>query len=313
MPPGSGVALLRLRSLGDIVLMTPGAAALKVWRQDLRFAAVIEARFAAALAGNPDFAEIIAIEPGPAGRWTTLRALRRFRPALVAGLHGGSSAALFARASGARWRANFLGLRNGWAYNRHAPPKPPPPGRARLHTVEHVASLFEALGLPQGPLGPLRVFPNAAARARLRQRLSERGITGRFAFLNTEARELAMRWPLDRYGELAAWLRRERGLASVQASAGPGRAANGAVLLTGTTVEDLIALIAEADLLVGSDGGPVHLAAALGKPMFVLYATTDLEVWHPWQARARWLQVEHLSAVGSGEVISELAALMSNQ
>jgi len=308
--PGAGVALLRLRSLGDIVLMTPALAALKAWRPDLRLAAVVESRFAAALAGNPDLAEVIAVAPGAAGRWNAVRALRRFRPTLAAGLHGGSSAAILARASGARYRANFAGLRNSWAYNRHVPPKSPAPGQSRMHTVEHVASLFEALGLPEVGLGPLRATANDAGRARMRQRLRECGVTGRFAFLNTEAREPGMRWPLARFGELAAWLQRERGLASVQASAGRGQAADGAVLLAGTTVEDLIALIAESDLVVGNDGGPVHLAAALGKPVVVLYSTTDVEVWRPWQARSRWLQQANLASVSASAVAAEIAALL---
>jgi len=311
LPPGAAVAALRLRSLGDTLLLTPALRALKAWRPDLRLAVAVEPRFAAVLAGNPDLDQVIEIPAGAAGRLRALASLRRLRPALAVGLHGGSTAAWLARASGARQRATFLGLRHGWAYNLHTPPLAPPAGRARLHTVEHAASLFQALGLPASELGPLRLFPSPRARERMRRRLGERGLAGRYAFLSTEAREPGMRWPLPNFRELAAWLRRERGLASVMASAGSGDPVEGATLVAGTTVEELIALEADADLVVGNDGGPIHIAAALGKPTVALYSTTDVEVWSPWQAPARLLQAQPLAALAPEAVIaavSELAA-----
>ncbi|MGH9394081.1 MAG: glycosyltransferase family 9 protein [Terriglobales bacterium] len=311
LPSGAGVALLRLRSLGDTVLMTPALAALNAWRPDLRLAAVVETRFADALAGNAGVAEVIALAPGASGRWAAIQSLRRFRPALAVGLHGGSTAAILARASGAKQRASFLGLRHRWAYNLLTPPQAPPPGRQRLHTVEQVASLFHALGLPSVRLGPSRVFPQPAARQRMRQRLAAHGIGGGFAILNPEAREPGMRWPLERFGELASWLRRERGWACVQASAAAGTRVAGATLLSGTTVQELIALIAESELVVGSDGGPVHLAAALGKPVLALYSTTDVEVWSPWQAQARWLQADPLAALPFESARAALDALLA--
>lgn len=307
LPPGAGIALLRLRSLGDTLLMTPAAAALRAWRPDLRLAALVEPRFAGVLAGNPDFATVILVPDGPAGRCRALAALRAFRPALAVGLHGGSTAAGLAFASGAPHRATFDGLRHRWAYNVFTPPAAPAPGRSRLHTVEHVASLFHALGLPPSPLGPLRVFPQAATVAGMRRRLEARGITGAYAFLVPEAREAGMRWPAERFAELAAWLRRERGLASVCASPGAGEPIEGVALFAATRVEELIALEAGAAIYIGSDGGALHIAAALGKPIVGLYSSTDLEVWAPWQARARLLRHVPLAALPLDSVTAAVA------
>ena len=299
LAPQALVAAVRLRSLGDTLLMTPALTALKRWRPDLRLAVLVEPAFTAVLAGNPDIAEIIPVPSALAGRAAALRRLRRLRPQLVLGLHGGSTAAWLSRASGAPWRASFAGLRHAWAYNLRTPPKPPPPGRARLHTAEHVASLLEALGMPETGLGPARIVPEAAARERMRRRLAAAGIApGGFAFLNLEARAPGMRWPLARFAQLAAGLRATHGLASVTASAGPGTPMHGITLIAGTTVEELIALEAESALVAGNDGGPLHIAAALGKPVLGLYSSTDLAVWSPWQTRTRTLQAAAIDEIG---------------
>ncbi|MGH9413201.1 MAG: glycosyltransferase family 9 protein [Terriglobales bacterium] len=313
LPRGAGVAFVRLRSLGDTLLLTPAAAALKAWRPDLRLAILVEPRFAAAVAHNPDFEAVIEVPATLSGRWNALRALRHFRPALALGLHGGSTAAGLVRASGATQRATFAGLRHGWAYNLLTPPQAPPAGQARLHTVEHVLSLLTGLGLPEIAPGPLKLFVRPEARERMRQRLAQRGILGRYAFLSTEAREPGLRWPLDRFGEVAAWLRKTHGLASVQASAGAGEPVSGATLISGTSVEQLMAIEVEAELVVGNDGGPVHIAAALGKPVFALYSTTDIEVWRPWQAHARWCQRVPITAILTAEVEAGIASLLADR
>ena len=62
LPPGSRVAVLRLRSLGDCVLTTPALDILKRFRPDLRLAVVVEDRFRAVFEGNPDIDEILAPE-----------------------------------------------------------------------------------------------------------------------------------------------------------------------------------------------------------------------------------------------------------
>jgi len=47
------------------------------------------------------------------------------------------------------------------------------------------------------------------------------------------------------------------------------------------SVEDLAALIAQADLHVGNDSGPSHLAAALGVPTLAVFGSTDPAQWRP--------------------------------
>jgi ADP-heptose:LPS heptosyltransferase len=89
----------------------------------------------------------------------------------------------------------------------------------------------------------------------------------------------------------------------------------------------MVALIADAALLISNNSGPVHMAAALGTPVVVLYALTNPQ-HTPWQVRQRVLyhdvpckycyrsvcpQGHHacLSAVTPGEVIAAAEALLA--
>ena len=51
--------------------------------------------------------------------------------------------------------------------------------------------------------------------------------------------------------------------------------------LTPLPVPDLAAALAEVDLLVAGDSGPVHLATAVGTPALALFGPTSPERWGP--------------------------------
>lgn len=299
LPRDAGIAVVRLRSLGDSLLVTPALHQLKQWRPDLRIAFLVEPAFIPALELNRDIDEIIAVPRDAAGRIQSLFRLRRFQPELAVSLHGGSTAAWLTRLSGAHWRASFLGLRHTWAHNLLTPPVEPPPGRRSLHTVEHILSLFRHLGLPPEPAGPIRLEANPQAQWRVRQSLTARGIGGRFVFVHANPRSHTMRWDADKYAALLTWLWQTHGIAAVMArhltmteesfeeSILSGLPDGAGTLITGSTVEDLIALIAESTLVLGSDGGPIHIAAGLQKPVVAIFSATDVDAWSPWQTPSR--------------------------
>ncbi len=62
------------------------------------------------------------------------------------------------------------------------------------------------------------------------------------------------------------------------AAAGTGVAA----LAPPTSLDDLIAVVAAAGLLVSGDTGPLHLAAAVGTPIVGIYGPTDPARNGPW-------------------------------
>ena len=54
------------------------------------------------------------------------------------------------------------------------------------------------------------------------------------------------------------------------------------VALPTPDLKTLIAALSLADRVICPDGGAMHLAAALGKPVVALFGDSPLERWRPW-------------------------------
>ncbi len=52
-------------------------------------------------------------------------------------------------------------------------------------------------------------------------------------------------------------------------------------LILQDNLSDLIGLTAAADLFVGNDSGPAHVAAAVGTPTLTLFGPTNPAIWRP--------------------------------
>ena len=104
----------------------------------------------------------------------------------------------------------------------------------------------------------------------------------KFAILAPTAGWGAKQWPAERYGAVAAALGRA-GYRTLVNAASPDDAAGrsvvaasgGAATLVPCSVGRLIALTRRAAVVIAGDTGPLHLAAALERPVVGLYGPTD--------------------------------------
>ncbi len=298
MPQGAEILIIRLRSLGDLVLETPAIAALHSWRPDLRISVLVEPRFAPVLEGNPAIAELIYSHG--LGE-TALDLLRRKFP-IVFNQHGGPRSAMLTGASGSPLRVGWQGYQYSFLYNVVVPDAKEFYGVPAVHTVEHRISQFYFTGLPRGPIPRAQVFAQPDAIASAAHKLAEKGIAAGapYAVLQPGARLQGMRWPVAKFAKLARWLREKHGLASVvnlgtrdEAIAAEVRSEMqdcAAVMDAQLDIRELIALIAGARIFVGNDSGPAHLAAALQRPSIVIFGVTDAVQWRPWQCDHRVVQ-----------------------
>ena len=260
LEPGAAVVVVRLRSMGDTVLTTPALALLKTARPDLRLYVVLESVWKRLLEGNPDISGMI--EAGPA-RAPVVAEIRRLRPSLCLNLHGGATSAWLTAFSGARWRAGFGHFRRGWLYNVQIPRAQDILGRlpdAPVHTAEHLASAMFYLGIPRAEIPRARLYAEPARRPRP------------YAVIHTGAAYATKQWPAERFTDVAAWLRDQQGLEPVVIR-GP----------EDCSLAEMMYLLAGAELFVGNDSGPAHVAAAFGVPAVVIFGSSNSRVWHPWR------------------------------
>jgi heptosyltransferase I len=107
----------------------------------------------------------------------------------------------------------------------------------------------------------------------------------------------AKEWPAERYGATAAALRRAGYCTLVNAASSEdtvGRkvveSSDGAATLVPCSVGQMIALMRRAALVIAGDTGPLHLAAALERPVVGLYGPTDPARNGPYGTDARVLR-----------------------
>ncbi|MGC8792587.1 MAG: glycosyltransferase family 9 protein [Bryobacteraceae bacterium] len=267
LPAGTRVLVIRLRSLGDCVLTTPALELLKRHRPDLRVAVMVEERFRAVFEGNPDVEATLAPKPGAALGW---------RARLCLNLHGGPRSAWLTAASLARWRAGFGHYRYRWLYNLRVPTAQEILGvRRKVHTAEHIASAMFYLGVPRDEVPRARLFAQPGPRSRGRP----------YAVIHPLASSPSKTWPAERFLGIARRIEQEWDWEPVFI-AGPGEDLSAFAsyrCVKGASLAEVKALLAGAELFVGNDSGPAHMAAALGRPVLVIFGDSDVEVWRPWK------------------------------
>lgn len=260
------ILIVRLGAFGDILHAMPAAATVRANCPRARIAWLVEPRWAALLDGNPDVDEVIAFDRRGPGSWPALVArLRRARLDLAIDLQGLVKSALPVRLSGARVRVGLAwgAAREALASFRYS--------RTFAPTARHIVD--QHLELAGFAAGVRRVVRFAIPEGRAEGELPER-----FVLACPLAGWRSKQWPLERYDELARLVEKRLGVPLVLNGA-PGqeaelRGVRGAV----THVSGLPGLIhatRRALAVVGLDSGPMHLAAALGKPGVALFGPTD--------------------------------------
>ncbi|MBI3484756.1 MAG: hypothetical protein HY012_06345, partial [Acidobacteria bacterium] len=131
LPQGAEILVIRLRSLGDVVMLTPALAALHAWRPDLRLSVLVEPPFAPVLEGNPAVAELLLHRDF----FSTASSLRRRHFPVTFNQHGGPTSAFLTAAAGSPSRICWSHCRFGFLYNQRIPDVGALDSRQHFHTV----------------------------------------------------------------------------------------------------------------------------------------------------------------------------------
>ena len=292
LPAGSRIAVIRLRSLGDCVLTTPALALLKSHRPDVRIGVVVEERFAAVFEDSPDVDEILPPAASAVVKW---------RPKMALNFHGGTRSMWLAAASRAEITAGFAHHAYSFLYNAKIPRAQEILGEERrVHTAEHMASAMFWMGVPRTEIPRARLTAGKPA------------LPGAYAVFHPFASTPEKTWPAAGFLAVAEHLREKAGLDPVFL-AGPddnSAAFAGFNVYRNAPLDQVISIVAGAQLFIGNDSGPAHIAAAFGVPVVALFGPSDPVNWAPWRTESQVLtSPESIARISVEEVIAAAEAL----
>jgi lipopolysaccharide heptosyltransferase I len=144
------------------------------------------------------------------------------------------------------------------------------------HAVERYLKIARALGCDDGPVE--FHFPVTDEHRRYIDSLIP--AAERFAVLLPGANWETKRWPAEDFEAMVEPLRKRFGLRSVLVG-GPdaqelaSRIPSALNLAGKTNLPQLVALLERASLVIANDSGPMHIAAALGRPLVTLFGPTN--------------------------------------
>lgn len=284
------VLIVRLGALGDIVHAVPAAAALRRAFPSSQIDWLVDVRHRGMVDLVSDIDRVVTVDSPSVGGWLAAsRLLRQVRYDVALDFQGLLKSAVLARMSGAGRVIGFSiwHLREKTARPFYSETAADADARHREHVIYKNLRLLRTVGVFDPSVTfPLAMGPSAALEE-VRARLGDRP----FALINPGAAWPNKRWPPERFGAVAAFLRDVRGLPSFVLW-GPGeepladavvRASAGAASLAPRTrLPDLLALSRASTLMVSGDTGPLHVAGAAGAPIVALFGPTDPGRNGPW-------------------------------
>jgi len=286
------ILLVRLSAIGDAIHAMPIACALRDRFPRAMLAWAVEDRAAALLHGHEALDELIVLPRGwlksPRTVWQLRRRLRSLELDATIDVQGLTKAAIVARLSGARRRIGF-----GRPWGREFSPwlNNELVDTTATHVVDCNLQLLRPLGI-ESPEVHFRVPERPDDGESAEQIIADYGLEDGFAVFNSGAGWASKLWPGERYAAVSEYLDRQRNLPTLIAWGSPSERAEAERIAAGshgsarvappTTLTELAAVARRCRLFVGSDTGPLHIAAAVGTPCVGLYGPWPAERHGPY-------------------------------
>ncbi len=307
------ILVIRRDNIGDLVCTTPLIAALRERYPDGHIAAFVNTYNQAVLAGNPAIDAVYAYEKGKhRGKKRSIVSVYVDRLRLIMRLRKEKFDYAILATPGFEPRslrlARMIGARHVLGYAE--PEKRHPRVDIALlydratnaHEVEQVFTLLRALGVSGSPPSA-QVFPDVGERREIDLALARLGQGKPVVGVHISARRKRQQWSAENFAALIRAIG-ERHAAKFLLLWAPGEPDNPKhpgdddkaralmencegipVLPCPTeTVSRLIAALSLCDYVVCADGGAMHLAAALDKPILCFFGDSTPARWRPWKA-----------------------------
>jgi heptosyltransferase-3 len=300
--------VVKLRHHGDVLLAAPVLALLKARAPRIEVDALVYDDTAPMLEGHPALSQLhlVGRQWRTAGTFLRLalernlyRSLKARRYDLIVHLSEHPRGAWLARLLGARYSVAPSLPRRGTFWRKSFTHLYPLVGGGRRHQVELNLDALRRIGV-QPSLAERRVqfVPGSEAEKRTDQLLDQMP----FVHIHPASRWRFKCWPAQKNAELIDRLAAD-GHRVVLTSAPDEidfidqilkRASSNPINLAGKlSIKELGALTARAQLFVGVDSMPMHLAAAMGTPTVALFGPSGENEWGPWNVERRVVTSAH--------------------
>lgn len=305
------ILIVLFGAIGDVTQALPVAVRLKKFWPDCRISWVVEPPSKNLLEGHPSVDRVVVFDR-PKGFSAYIRCIQEIRQEsydLVLDLqrHVKSGFTSWLSRGEKRWGFHRRNAKEfNWVFNNsHITQED-----RWLPKIQHYQRFLDQLGLPEVKPLEYRLEPTEAECARVRNlietKLAEKQLSASrgFAALVIGASWQSKLWPLDNYAELISRLYQDEGLISIvvggrtekEAGEQLTRAAQVPAIsfVAETNLRELCALFQETAIVIGSDSGPAHIAAACGKRVITLWGSTSARRSSPYGSEDLALQ----SAIG---------------
>ncbi|HWF88041.1 MAG TPA: glycosyltransferase family 9 protein, partial [Pyrinomonadaceae bacterium] len=173
----------------------------------------------------------------------------------------------------------------------------------KTHSVEQQLALLGWTGVPVTDRPRTQLGISSNARETVNNLLAESGLSHRkIALIHPAAAFATKQWAVENFARAAEFLS-ERGFAPV-AIAAPNekelleklRSVTKAKIITfDLALPEVTALAARSQLFVGNDSGIAHIAAAVGTPAVVIFGSSNIAHWRPWNSAPAEVVFEEMS------------------
>jgi ADP-heptose:LPS heptosyltransferase len=302
------ILVIRLRSIGDTVLTTPGLFALRRFVPHAQIDVLLEDWVAPVFDGLDVIDRVITIpKESTSSRARIARELRAARYDVVYNLHGGTTATFLTRATGAKHRVGFENYQYARLHNHVAPSPLQIWQRPTLHSVEQQLALIGWTGVPVTDRPPTRLTVTESALRSASEKLRAAGFDGfdrgePFALIHPTAAFETKKWATENFARVAEDLSKRNLNPIVAVAPNERRVADELALQTSAPIPrlhdlslpEVTALASRARLFVGNDSGIAHIAAAAGAPCVVIFGSSNRNHWRPWTTKPNEIVFEEL-------------------
>ena len=287
------VLVVKLRSIGDTVLATPSLIALRRFLPDAQIDILLEDWVAPVLDGFDVVDNVISVGKSSSERFKTAWKLRSRKYDVAINLHGGTTATMFVRASGARHRIGYSYYQYPFLYNHLLSGASDYWKQKKTHSAEQQLALLGFIGVPVDYRPKTFLSTTSDALSSINAKLSDSPIRdpeSAIALIHPSTAFFTKQWPTENFARTSEFLA-GKGLHVVAV----GSKSESKVLedlkrhstvpvitFDDLSLPEITALASKARVFVGNDSGIAHIAAAVGTPSVVVFGSSNRDHWRPW-------------------------------